>query len=76
MIRNEINMINIELMILRLVNSKSFHWYEGSLLHIIIWYSYIGIVIELMEYMLNQLIELYLSKCGEWKYIYLIISNR
>ena len=49
-------------MIIKLINSEWFHWYEGSLWHIILWYSYIGIDDELMGYMLNQLMELYLSE--------------
>ena len=39
---------------------KGFHWYEGSLQHIILWYSYIGINIELIEYTWSWSLELYL----------------
>ena len=36
-------------MIIELINLEWFHWYEGSLWHIILWYSYIGIDNELMK---------------------------
>ena len=56
--------INIELIISKIVNSKWFHWYEKSLPHIISWCSYIGIDNELMVQVTNQLMELYLSEYG------------
>ena len=45
-----------------MINLRWFHWYERLLQHTIKWHSYNGRHNELIEYLSDPLIKLYLSK--------------